>query len=319
MLQTIEKAGTRPVILGQGRHTYEWVPGWGELPAGRKYGYTHGVVEDAQGRILIHNQSPDAVCIFDPDGCFITSWGEQFRAGAHGMTLHEEDGTEYLYLAATTQHRIYKTTLDGEIVWEKGPPPIEDVYPDETRYIPTHIAFAPSGHFYVADGYGQSWIHQYDAAGEYLRSWGGLGTEPGKMNCPHGLWVDTRGPEPMVVVADRANVRLQYFTLDGRHVTFVANDLRFPCNFRIRGTDLLIPDLHGRVTILDQDNRLITHLGDDGPDWVQPPGYPNVPHELRQPGRFISPHDACWDRHGNLYVVEWISDGRVTKLRRVDA
>jgi hypothetical protein len=316
-----DKAQTRPAVLGKGEHTYELVPEWGTLPEGKKFGNTHGVFEDGRGRVLIHNQSPtgDVVCIFDAAGKFIKSWGKELAPGAHGMTLHKEGGDEFLYLAATGLHAIYKTTLDGEVVWKKGAPPLPEVYPSEDKYVPTNIAIAPNGDFYVADGYGQHWIHQYNAKGDYVRSWGGLGKEPGKMNCPHGIWIDTRGKEPRIVVADRANVRLQYFTLDGKHDHFVTENLRHPCHFRIRGSDLLIPDLHGRVTIFDKDNKLITHLGLDGDakEWKQPEGYPNVPPEQRVAGRFIAPHDACWDAKGNLYVVEWVPQGRVTKLRRV--
>jgi hypothetical protein len=318
-----DKAQTRPAVLGKGEHTYEVVPGWGQLPEGMKFGYTHAVVEDSQGRILIHHQSQTelSVCFFDADGKFIKAWGRKMASGAHGMTLHKEGGEEFLYLAATSVHEIFKMTMDGKFVWHKGPPPLDDVYPplEHDKYVPTNIAMAPDGGFYVADGYGQHWVHQYDAKGEYLRSWGGKGSEPGKMNCPHGIWVDTRGREPEVVVADRANVRLQYFTMDGKHLRFVTENLRHPCNFRIRGTDLLIPDLHGRVTIFDKDNKLITHLGTDSEakEWKQPEGYPNVPQEQRVAGKFISPHDACWDAKGNLYVVEWVPQGRVTKLRKV--
>ena len=32
---------------------------------------------------------------------------------------------------------------------------------------------------------------------------------------------------------------------------------------------------------------------------------------------FISPHSACWDKDGNIYVVEWVNDGRITKLRHI--
>jgi DNA-binding beta-propeller fold protein YncE len=302
-------------VLGSGAHTYELVEGWGQLPGGKKYGYTHGLAEDSHGRIYVHNQSPDAVAVFDPDGKFIKSWGEEFAAGAHGMQLRKEGNTEFLYLADIARHIVVKTTLDGDVVWTLEYPKESGVYDDPKKYTPTNVAFAPNGDFYIADGYGLSYIHQYNLKAEYVRTWGGKGSEPGKMNCPHGLWVDTRGKEPLLVVADRANVRLQYFTLDGKHVSFVTDELRHPCHFDQKGHDLLVPDLHGRVTIFDKDNKLITHLGDT-PGVEKTPGYPNLPHEQRVPGQFISPHSAIWDRHGNIYVVEWISDGRVTKLRR---
>lgn len=39
--------------------------------------------------------------------------------------------------------------------------------------------------------------------------------------------------------------------------------------------------------------------------------------DLWRPGRFIHPHDACYDRAGNIFVVEWVPTGRVTFLRKV--
>src|ERR1041384_4085084 len=77
------KAGT----LGRGKHTYEFGGDWGKLPNGHQYGYTHGVVMDSQERIIIHNRSKDAVAIFDHDGKFVKSWGEDFENGAHGLLL----------------------------------------------------------------------------------------------------------------------------------------------------------------------------------------------------------------------------------------
>ncbi len=34
-------------------------------------------------------------------------------------------------------------------------------------------------------------------------------------------------------------------------------------------------------------------------------------------GKFIHPHDACFDKDGNIFVVEWVATGRVTFLRRL--
>ncbi len=304
-----------PILIGAGEHTYEVTHDWARLPEGRAFGYTHGVIVDGQGRVFIHNQSEDAVSIFDPEGRFVRSWGPEFKGGAHGMQYSREGGDEFLYLSDIGRKQVIKTTLDGEIVWTIGCPMASGVYDDPGKFVPTNTAVAPNGDVYVADGYGQSWVHQFNARAEYIRTWGGKGSEAGRLDCPHGIWIDTRSDAPRVVVADRSNRRLQYFSLDGRHEGFVTDDLRHPCHFDQRGEELLIPDLHGRVTILDRDNRLIVHLGDyEGVEKLK--GYPNLPREERPAGRFISPHDACWDAAGNIYVVEWIRDGRVTKLRR---
>lgn len=304
-------------IMGTGQHRYEWNDQWAVLPKPKQFGFTHAVCEDRQGRIVVHNMSEDAVAFFDPEGTYMHSWGADLAKGAHGMQYRVEDGQEFLYLAPTHLHYVLKTTLDGEIVLKLEYPKESGAYESAEQYIPTNIAIAPNGDFYVADGYGLSYIHQYTKDGEYVRSWGGKGSDPGKMSCPHGIWIDDRFGEPEVLVADRANVRLQYFTLDGEHKRFVTDKFRYPCHFDQRGDDLLVPDLHGRVTILDGKNDVITHLGDN-PDVQKREGYPNLPHGERTPGKFISPHGACWDKAGNIFVAEWVNDGRVTKLRRVD-
>jgi hypothetical protein len=181
------------------------------------------------------------------------------------------------------------------------------------------VAFAPDGGFYVGDGYGSHYIHQYDRDAKWVRTWGGNGTEPGKMKTPHGLWLDNRpGREPALVVADRANARLQYFTLDGKHLGFV-QDLLFPAHFDLRGEAMLVPDLHARVSLFDRDNKPIVHLGDDA-DWRKKvlEGFKvRTMPETWQPGKFVHPHDACFDRDGNIFVVEWVQTGRVTLLKRV--
>lgn len=308
--------GQKSATLGSGHHVYEFVPDWGTLPNGSHWGYTHGVVIDSQQRIFIHNRSKDAVAIFDADGKFIKSWGPDFEKGAHGMLLQKEGRTEYLYLADPERHLVAKTTLDGERIWTLGCPKECSAYEREEQYKPTNIAVASNGDIYVADGYGLSWIHQYNAKAEYVRSWGGKGKEAGQMDCPHGISIDSRGSQPIIVVADRTNQRLQNFSLKGEHLGFVTDELRRPCHFDQKNGELLIPDLWGRLTIFDKNNKLITHLGDNPEIW-KTKGWPNVPHEMRVTGKFVSPHAACWDAQGNIYVVEWIPDGRVTKLRRV--
>jgi hypothetical protein len=181
------------------------------------------------------------------------------------------------------------------------------------EFNPTNIAIAPNGDFYVADGYGKSFIHQYDHDAKYLRSFGGKGKAAGQTDCPHGLMVDLRGAMPSLVVADRGNRRLQYFTLDGQPQGFVTDEMHAPCHFHTRAAVMVVPDLESRVTLLDQNNRLIAHLG-------QGPGYQGLrdqPRDHFTPGQFVAPHSAYFDHDGNIFVVEWVEVGRVTKLRKI--
>jgi len=301
---------------GSGSHSFDVEENWAKLPAGVTLGYTHGVVIDPKDNVYIHNQSKDSVIALDREGKFLKSWGPEFAGGAHGMYLSKEDGVEYLYLADPNRHIVVKTTLDGKTIYTLEVPPLPNVYKTADLYKPTDTAVAPNGDVYVCDGYGQSWIHVYDKKGTWIRSWGGAGSEPGKMKCPHGIWIDTRKSTPRVYVADRGNNRLQIFSLVGEHLGFVTYDLRLPCCFYQYGTEQYIPDLHSRVTILDEHDRLITHIGDVPGAWTKA-GWPNVAKEELKPGLFSSPHACALDSKGDLYVVEWIAVGRITKLRRV--
>jgi hypothetical protein len=327
-LHADDKAGGKAPVLGSGPHTYEAIHGWARLPEGMRFGNTHMVQEDSQGRILIHHQNgaPDSVFIFDSEGKFIQSWGAKWRAGAHGMQLRKEGNEEFLYLATTKQHKVAKTTLDGEELFVLDYPKDatdaagDPCYKNEEKYLPTNIAFAPNGDFYVADGYGSYFVHRYDKDGKYISTFGGTGADDGNLREPHGIWCDTRGQQPLILVADRANERLQWFTLDGNHWLTLRSEehaFRRPCHFDQRNGELLVPGLDGRVSILNKDNEQVAILGDN--DNAQQRGKNNISAADRKPGVFVSPHCAIWDRAGNIYMTEWLADGRVIKLRKVDA
>jgi hypothetical protein len=120
----------------------------------------------------------------------------------------------------------------------------------------------------------------------------------------------------VLVVADRRNNRLQRFTMNGETIDFVSG-FRLPCHFDEQGGNVVVPDLHGRVTLIDKGNQVIEHLGDSNPtNWLSP--LRNGPREGFVAGQFVQPHGACFDHEGNIFVVEWVEIGRVTKLRKVD-
>src|SRR5581483_1869672 len=121
---------------------------------------------------------------------------------------------------------------------------------------------ASSGDIYITDGYGQSWVHRYNPYGEYIDSFGGLGQGEGQLQYPHGIMIDSRRDGEYVLVSDRRNNRLQYFTLDGRFVRMVHGDLRRPCTTVQWRDRLYIPDLFALVSILDGHDRIVAHLGD---------------------------------------------------------
>lgn len=326
LLGTTDKAGTKCPIFGSGEFKYEACHDWGELPASIRYGNTHGVVQDSQGYMYIHHtvgsesQDDDTMVVFDPNGKFVRAWGKEFKGGAHGLHIQKEGNEEFLYMCDTKRSVVVKATLKGEVVFSLGYPKESDKYTLDAdgkpavKYIPTNLAIAPNGDLYVGDGYGSSYINQYNKKGEFIRTFGGAGKDAGQLSCPHGITIDTRGKTPLVLVADRSNSRLQYFTLDGQHHSFV-NDFPHPCHFHERKGVFVIPDLFSKVTLIDRNNKVVAQLG-EGPKDV----WKDLRKQTRDkfvPGQFVCPHGACFDHEGNIFVVEWVEVGRVTKLKKV--
>jgi hypothetical protein len=260
--------------------------------------------------------------VFDQDGKFVRSWGGQFKGGAHGLSIRKEGSEEFLYLCDFEHGIVTKRTLKGEEVFTLGYPAESPAYQGKNgmapSYRPTNVAIAPNGDIYVGDGYGSSYINQYNQKAQFIRTFGGLGKEASQLDCPHGLWVDTRVEPPALVVADRSNARLQRFTLDGKHIDFILGTTKMPCHFDERNGDVVIPDLRSKVVILDKTNKVAAILGNG--DYSTQEDWYKARQQARDtfiPGRFLCPHGACFDHQGNIFVVEWVEVGRVTKLRKV--
>jgi hypothetical protein len=336
-LITSAKGQPRLPRTGSGEHTYEFEEHFLKVPDSIRFGNTHGIVVDSQNRIIVchtvhkSSTSADAIAIFDSDGTFIKSWGADMRGGAHGLMVRKEGATEFLYHCDNVKGYVRKTTLDGEVVWVLHAPVMSGLYTKASEYKPSNLAIAPNGDIFIADGYGKFYIHQYDARTNYIRSFGGsrdlmnkdpnVETALGTTIWPHAIAIDTRGPQPLLMVGERgANSRIQYFTLDGKPLNVVKSGVRWPSTFDFRNGVMLMPDLKAVVSLFDANNKLITHLGDgrklDGKTYE---GIRDKDESAFTSGQFIAPHGACFDLNGNILVAEWVEVGRVTRLRRVNA
>ena len=309
--------------VSTGDLTFDWNSQWAKVPDHITLGYTHGVIVDKQGLVHVFNQSRYGVVTFDGNGHFISTWAEfpsDRFLGAHGMTYTVNGSDEYVWLTDQTSCEVVKTTLTGETVISLGKPEHEVYAKDDAKYSPTWAVESPmDGTVFVADGYGSSYISRYSQTGQYLDSFDGS-NGAGKFACPHAVQIFTRPDatglhKPLLYVTDRGNSRIQVFDLD---LNFIKSfDQKHPCCFAEKspGGELLVPDLQAFIAIYDAGDKLVGTLGDQ-PDIVGNHGWPNVPHDMRHPGKFNSPHGGTYDHEGNIYIVEWIEDGRVTKLTR---
>ncbi len=81
---------------------------------------------------------------------------------------------------------------------------------------PRNLAIGPDGNLYIADS-GNHRIVVLDADGNFLRSWGENGSEPGQLNEPWGIAVN----DEAVFVADTWNHRIQKFSLTGEYLSTI--------------------------------------------------------------------------------------------------
>lgn len=336
-----DKGGSKNPVLGVEGHKYEVTThAWGELPPDYTWQTSHNVAFDSEGNVYVTHQGVgkqmDVVLVFDPKGKFVRSFGKEFHGGGHGIEIRKEGSDEFCYLSNTwtkNDLKVMKTDLKGKVVWSMGRPDCKEYAkrPDakdptkmvEPAYNPTNICFTADGGFIVGDGYGSHYLLQYDKDAKLKKVFGGAGKDVGKLQTPHGQWVDARDKDkPVLVVCDRANHRLSTFDMDGKVISATKADevVLFPAHCKTRGDVLLVPDLHARVSLLGKDNKVLAHLGDDA-DWrkkvlangnklrTQPKEWEN--------GKFVHPHDAAFDKDGNIVVVEWVSTGRVSFLKKV--
>ena len=325
-----------PLIVGEGENRFEVQHDWPQLPDRFTWQTTHNVAVDGAGCLyVIHEGKADlkdhpAIFVFDPEGKYIRSFGNQFQGGGHGIEIRAEGGQEFLYVCAYQHLKTFaKLDLKGETVWQRYAPMESGVYAAEEdtkptgqwgrdRFMPTNFAFLDDGGFLLADGYGAFYVHRYDRDGKWLSCFGGAGQGQGKFNTPHGVWVDRRaGREPSIVVSDRANNTLQYFTMDGKYLETLTG-YGLPANAETWKNLLVIPELHARITLLNEKNEVVARLGDDvaritAKDGMQIRGNRNA----WTAGKFVHPHDACFGQDGSIFVAEWVATGRISRLKRL--
>jgi streptogramin lyase len=175
-------------------------------------GYPSAVTMDDSGTIYIlhRGETGDPVLALDRNGKVLRSWGKGLYQIPHSIRV-DPDGN------------IWTTDSGSSMVLEFSPRG-EKLMEISVGEIPagrsgargtTDIAFGPKGRLYIADGYGNARILEYDRRGSRVRQWGSAGTGPGQFSQPHGIAIDDQG---VIYVADRNNARLQRFDLEGKYL-----------------------------------------------------------------------------------------------------
>jgi hypothetical protein len=306
------------VVTGNGEWTYEVVPGWGLLPAGTNFGGTHGAIaQDKAGNIYVSTQSATGVLVYSREGKPLRTIANLYPE-IHSMVYANEGSEEFFYATVqkgTPQENwlFVRLKTDGTIVSKiTAPPEAGFKFPNEWRL--TAAVPAPDGSIFIANGYGDSRIFRFDKGGNYKGSFAEKGAREGQLDCSHGLTLDTRYDQPLLLVCDRENRRLCHFDLDGKYVRTVCQHLRRPCHVSLHGDYAVVSELEGRVAILDRDNVPVAFLGDN-PQKAQWARYELDPRAINA-GVFSAAHGCFIDSDANVFVSDWNQTGRITKLAR---
>ena len=311
------RTDVEPVRMGCGAMTFDTVPGWGLGSDGQSVlGATHGgVVVDRAGNI--YTSARKGVVVFSPEGQVIRSFLGDDYTDIHDMEIRQEGEAEFIYGARNSSAEGIKfNASDGAIVLRLGFPSESGL--DLQRFNPTAITVAPNGDIFLSDGYASNHIFKFDRSGRYLMHFGTKGNGMQEFNTAHGMTLDTRYDPPRLLICDRNHQpkgRLVHYDLDGQFIAEVVTGLGMPTSVSIQGDHVSIPDLHGRLVILDRSNTIIAVLGhNSNPDTRV---NFNVPQSDWIEGIFSGTHGSSWDAAGNLYVQDWNVAGRIMKLVRV--
>ena len=220
----------------------------------------------------------------------------------HGLTIDDQD---HLWLTDVGLHQVLKFDSAGNLLMTLGERGIPGE--DEAHFnMPTDVAIAPDGSFYVSDGYVNSRITKFSQDGKYIASWGTKGTDAGQFDVPHSIALDSQG---RVYVADRGNARIQIFDETGQFLEeWKELSLGRPWAVRIDSTGNIFvidggdqnefwPD-RARVLKVDSEGNVLASFGSYG----------------KAPGQFIWPHTIAVGPDGALYVGEVATGMRIQKF-----
>lgn len=248
--------------------------------------------------------SPTVFILNDETGDLIEWWGADMFVIPHGLTIDSEDN---VWLTDVGLHQVFKFDQTGNLLMtlgERGVPGEDSAHFN----MPTDVAVAPDGSFYVSDGYRNSRIIKFSVDGDYITSWGSYGTGPGEFDVPHSIALDSHG---QVYVVDRGNARLQIFDEAGQFVAeWKGKSLGRSWAVRISPSgDLFIidggdqvefwPD-RARILKLDPEGKILAAFGSYG----------------NAPGQFVWPHAIALGSDDTLYVGEVATGMRIQKFMK---
>src|SRR5258706_422650 len=231
---------------------FDSVPDPLKLPKDMHFGELTGVAVNSKGHVFALSRgnttgpayaaAATQLLEFDRNGKFVREIGKNLYAWSYGHTVRVDAG-DNVWVTDKGSDMVVKFNPQGRVVLvfgrkqeasdrETGPlerhkPPLA---PDIGRFRQvTDVTWDPAGDAYISDGYINSRVAKVDRNGNWLKSWGEPGAQPGQFNTPPSIAADAGGS---IYVADRGNRRIQVFDGEGKFLCEFRIDVPFPPDAR---------------------------------------------------------------------------------------
>src|SRR6202163_2228107 len=228
------------------------VPNLLKLPKDLYLGEASGVAINSKGHIFVFSRgnstgpayaaSAAQLLEFGPDGTFLREIGHNLYAWSFAHTVRV-DKQDNIWVTDKGSDMVIKFNPAGRVEMVFGRkqeasdegtealkhprpplPPVDGMF----RQV-TDVTWDAAGNTYISDGYINSRVAKVDKDGNWLKSWGEAGDQPGQFNVPHSIAADAQGN---IYVADRGNRRIQVFDGDGKFLRQLTIDVPFDSSAR---------------------------------------------------------------------------------------
>jgi hypothetical protein len=229
---------------------FDSAPNFFQLPTGMYFGEVTGIAVNSKKHIFVlsrgntsgpaYGAAAAQLFEFDASGKFVREIGRNLYAWsfAHAVRVDREDN---IWVADKGSDMVVRFDPEGRVAMvfgrkpeasDQGAHPLEHPKPplppvDGLFRQVTDMAWDSSNNVYITDGYINSRVAEFDRDGNWVKSWGEPGSDPGQFRTLHSIVVDR---DNHIYIADRGNARIQVFDTSGKLLKILRIEVPAPAN-----------------------------------------------------------------------------------------